>query len=104
MVGGWVGVGVGVGWGGGLQLFDERFVHYGNDKAQHVLNLFYQQAPPHPSGPRAVPRPHSPPSRLCHYQVGEMGLLLDVFGVQEVPPTAATHTRARARTHTHTHT
>jgi hypothetical protein len=25
-----------------IPLYDERFVHYGNDKAQHVLNIFYQ--------------------------------------------------------------
>ena len=26
-----------------IPLYDERFVHYGNDKAQHVLNIFYKQ-------------------------------------------------------------
>ncbi|KAJ1484223.1 glycosyl-transferase for dystroglycan-domain-containing protein [Baffinella frigidus] len=26
-----------------IPLYDERFVYYGNDKAQHVLNLFYRQ-------------------------------------------------------------
>lgn len=26
-----------------VPLYDERFIHYGNDKAQHVLNLFYKQ-------------------------------------------------------------
>ena len=62
MGGGWVGVGVGVGWGGGVQLFDERFVHYGNDKAQHVLNLFYQQAPPTPRAPALYRAPTPPPA------------------------------------------
>ncbi|EKX52174.1 hypothetical protein GUITHDRAFT_102076 [Guillardia theta CCMP2712] len=26
-----------------MPFFDERFIHYGNDKAQHVLSLFYKQ-------------------------------------------------------------